>query len=265
LEAGPGNAVSTRSLIPISAGRFLFGGEYPMLGVLRRDGKLDPAFRHIWGEGPSDPSVSAVVRLKNARALVACANAGPYLAHTREWPLPETEPSWPAAAVFRALPDGMVDLSFNLPEIDNAILTSGVYDLAVLPEGKFVIATGGLGLLRFQETPSQAVFAFGEKVVIVPESGRFAKFTLYRAGNVRSRGSVMLTTESSAKARRDFQPINRRIQFGAGEWKRTILLPLKNDAVADGTQSITVRLSDPDPKSRVYEVSTVRVDVVDDD
>jgi hypothetical protein len=97
------------------------------------------------------------------------------------------------------------------------------YDLVAQPDGKFVTADGRLH--RYQETPSPAVFAFGEKVVTVNESARFARFTLYRAGNVRSRGSVTLTTESSAKVRRDFRRINRRINFAAGEWKRTIVLP----------------------------------------
>lgn len=261
LEAGPSNAVDTRTLTQLSAGRYLFGGEGPMLGVFRWDGKLDPSFRHIWGEGPSDPSVSATVRLKNGRVLVGCAWAGPYLAHTREWPLPDTEPSWPATGVFRALPDGMVDLSFVSAE-----LPGGAYDLVAQPDGKFVIADGQK-LHRYQETLSPAVFAFGEKVVTVDESARYAKFTLYRAGNVRSRGSVTLTTESSssAKVRRDFRRINRRINFAPGEWKRTIVLPVRDDAVIDGTQSVTVKLSKPDPGSRLYEVSTVRIDILDND
>jgi hypothetical protein len=261
LEAGPSNAEDTRTLTQLSAGRFLFGGEGPMLGVFRWDGTLDPTFRHIWGEGPSDPFVTATVRLKNGQVLVGCYWPGPYLAHTREWPLPDTEPSWPATGVFRALPDGMVDLSFVSAEIPEA----GVNDLVVQPDGKFIIADG-LKLRRFKETPSTAVFAFGEKVVTVDESARFARFTLYRAGNVRSRGSVTLTTtESSAKVRPDFRPINRRINFAAGEWKRTIVLPVRDDTVVDGTQSVTVKLSNPDPRSRLYEVSTVRIDILDDD
>jgi hypothetical protein len=260
LEAGPDNDVDTRTLTQLSVGRYLFGGEAPLLGVFRLDGELDPSFRHIWGEGPSDPSAHVTVRLKNGRVLVGATCTGPYLAHTREWPLPDTEPSWPGTLLFRALPDGMVDLSFVSGDGE----FPAVYDLVVQPDGKFVIADGQK-LRRYQETPSPAVFAFGEKVVTVDESARYARFTLYRAGNVRSRGSVTLTTESSAKVRRDFRRINRRITFSAGEWKRTLVLPVRDDAVVDGTQSITVKLSNPDPRSRLYEVSTVRIDILDDD
>ena len=265
-EAGPSNAATTRSLLRRAARSFIFCGEGPLLGVLRFDGKLDPSFRHVWGEGPSDPSASAVARVRNGRILTSLQAPTPYFAHTKEWPLPEGEPSWPGAAVFRTLPDGMIDLSFDFNAATQPAIT-GAYDMAVQPDGRFIVADGAR-LHRFKETRSPAVFAFGEKMVNASEADRFAKCTLYRAGDVSSRGAVTVTTLGPATTARpglDYLPFHHRIQFAPGEWKRTIVLPLRDDIRADGPKTISVKLSNPDPRSELYSSSSVTIEIADDE
>ena len=42
-------------------------------------------------------------------------------------------------------------------------------------------------------------------------------------------------------------------------------VPLRDDAVNDGTQTVVVRLQRPDPKSVVYDVDSAAVHIVDND
>jgi Calx-beta domain/Domain of unknown function (DUF5122) beta-propeller len=264
VEAGPVNSIPARSLISLENGNVIFGGEYPMLGVLRRDGRLARDFQAIYGEGPSDPSVSAILRLRDGRILAGAARTGDYLAHTAEWPLPEGEANWPAAPVFRSLPDGMIDLSFDFRPVQDF----GVYDIALQPDGRFLTANGGT-LRRFIETPSLPIFAFGDQVVEVQENGRhFVAITVYRAGNVQSRSAVTVATvaaDSTAIPGRDYRPIHERLHFERGQWKRTVFVPLRDDRIPDGNKTISLRLSQPEPNSQLHSVKTTKIEIIDNE
>jgi hypothetical protein len=135
-------------------------------------------------------------------------------------------------------------------------------------DGKFVVADGA-ALRRYQEVGGPAIFAFGEKVVEAMEGARKrAAFTVYRCGDVHSSGSVVFSTEepeSTAKPGRDYRPVYQRIRFNRGEWKRTVFVPLRDDAVNDGAQTVVVRLQRPDPKSLVYDEDTAAVHIMDND
>lgn len=262
---GPYSSISPRPIVPLANGGVLFGAEYPMVGTLRRDGTDDPAFYSVWGEGPSDPAVSSMVRLANGRIVVGAYRTGSYLAHTPVWPLPESESSWPGRRLFRLLPDGMLDLSFDaIPAIADSFY---VTDLVVQPDGKF-LTSDSQGVHRYVETPSLPVFSFRVKTETVNETAWFAAITIYRGGDVRNRGSVMFSTvasESSATAWREYWPLRVRIPFDRGDWKRTVFVPLRDDSVADGTKNIVVRLSQPDSGSQLYSVTDAKIEILDNE
>ena len=258
------NPARTRRLVPLANGRILIGGEAPMLSVLRRNGLLDPAFQPIYGEGADDPFTSAIALLRDGRILVGAARTGSYLTHTGEWPLPDVA-SWPGRKLFRALPDGMIDLSFDANQPADIF---AIYDLALQPDGK-MLTVNGETVRRLVETPSPAVFAFGEKVVAANEGGHpFAALTVYRCGSSPRVGWVLFSTvesESSAVPGRDYHPIRVPVLFGPGDWKRTVFVPLRDDRIADGIKTVVVRLSHPDPAGTVYSVDRARIDIYDDD
>jgi hypothetical protein len=248
-------------------GRILIGSGGLLLSRVRANAVLDTTFKTIWGEGPSDPAISGFVRLRNGRVIVGSRALGAYLTHTREWPLPENAASWPHQALFRAMPDGMIDLSFDLSAALNATEYLVVTDLAVQPDGKVVAATG-VALRRFREVHSPAVFAFGEKVVTVNENRWFAELTIYRTGDVDTRGAVTFATvepESTAVPGRDYWNIRARIHFERGVWKRTVFVPLRDDRVADGVKRVVVRLSNPDAASTIYSVDSAAIEILDNE
>jgi hypothetical protein len=160
----------------------------------------------------------------------------------------------------------MLDVSFVPPPL----VPDWFYlqDIVSLPDGKFLVADG-TALRRYREVRGPAVFAFGEKVVTATEGRqRFAALTIYRCGDVHRPGSVIFSTveaESTAQPGRDYRPVNQRIRFGRGDWKRTVLVPLRDDPVADGTQTVVVRLHHPDATSVVYAVDTAAVRLIDNE
>jgi hypothetical protein len=263
LGGGPINPVQNTRLIPLANGRILIGGETPMLSQVQRNGFLDLGFKPIWGEYAEDPFVSAIARSPDGRVLVAANRVGAYLTQGED---PPGGLTWPGQYVFRVLPDGMMDLSFDFSAVAGEIPRQ-MADIALQPDGKFITADGQK-LRRFIETPSPPVFAFGEKTVTVNEDDRFATLTVYRAGDVQTRGSVMfetVQTGSTAIPWRDYWPIHLRIRFDSGHWKRTVFVPLRDDHVADSTKRIVVRLSHPDPHSVLYSTSSATIEILDDE
>jgi hypothetical protein len=264
LSTGAPSGLPPSSLGALDNGNLLVGGESLLLAEVQATGTLVPDFKTIWGEGPDDPATSAIARLADGRTLVACRATSGYLAHTREWPLPDDAASWPHHGLFRAMPDGMIDLSFDF-SVAAPTPYARVTDLALQSDGKMITADGTM-LRRYREAASPAVFAFGEKTVTVSEESGQASLTLYRTGGAGTRGHVTVATVgagSTASAGQDYSMLRQRVTFEPGVWKRVVSVALRDDAVADGEKSVVVRLLRPDSGSTVHFVDSAQITILD--
>ncbi len=117
--------------------------------------------------------------------------------------------------------------------------------------------------------PSSPLVSFSQPVVTVRESQSAASLVIRRSGDTSNGLTVTWwPSDRSAVADADYADVGRRTErFSPGEDTRTILVPLINDNAAERTESFDVYVgrSTGAASNHVDVLSTVRVDIVDDD
>ena len=110
------------------------------------------------------------------------------------------------------------------------------------------------------------VFSFVQPIMAVAESEVAARIVIRRSGDTSQRASIAWWTDAgSAAAVQDFADLGRRVErFEAGEVRRTIFVPLTNDAQDESLESFNVYLGRSTGRAS-EPLSGMRVDIVDDD
>lgn len=112
-----------------------------------------------------------------------------------------------------------------------------------------------------------ARFSLGQAVLTVSENEIAARIVIRRSGGLTRPASIAWwTREGSAIADRDFVDLGRRVErFQAGEERRTVFVPLANDADPEPVRSFNVYLGDVTDSGASEPLSGMRVDIIDDD
>jgi hypothetical protein len=138
--------------------------------------------------------------------------------------------------------------------------------------GSVSLATGAFGLIGtlaqplggFAVLPATRV-TLAERVVAASEAGGRATLTLTRS-DISAPTSVRVTTEESllgasdgdtATPEADYQPLDARVAFVAGEATATVSIPIVADQTGEGEETLTVYLADPGPTSATPTLATV--------
>jgi serine/threonine protein kinase len=121
---------------------------------------------------------------------------------------------------------------------------------------------------RADTPPAEPRFRFTASVVTVSESEPAAALVVERSGDLSGPTSIVWwSSGDTARAGEDYADLGQTTErFAAGEQRRTLLIPLIDDAVPESRESFYVYLGRFDPvRNHLEPLSTVRVDIVDDD
>jgi hypothetical protein len=116
-------------------------------------------------------------------------------------------------------------------------------------------------------TPGVPRFSFAQPAAAVRENEVAARIVIRRTGDSRGAASIAWWTgNGTAVAGDDYADLGARVErFEPGEQSRTVYVPLTNDSVAESTKSFDVHLGRGADAGSSPPLSSMRVDIVDDD
>jgi hypothetical protein len=116
------------------------------------------------------------------------------------------------------------------------------------------------------QTPAPGVLAFGAATYSVAENGGNATITVNRTGG--SSGQVTVnyaTANGTATAGSDYTSASGALTFAAGVTAQTFAVPILDDAVSEGSETISLSLSSPTGGATLGGQSTATLTIIDND
>lgn len=134
-------------------------------------------------------------------------------------------------------------------------------------------ATGALLLAPFEavltivdDESAPGQIAFGSPTFVVGENQGNAAITLIRTNGKSGTISVTLSTSDvTATAGLDYTPVNLPVSFDPGETNKTVLIPINNDGLVEGSEVFNVTLSNFGGGATLLGASNAPVTIIDDD
>jgi uncharacterized delta-60 repeat protein len=175
----------------------------------------------------------------------------------------------PRHGLARILEDGSVAACF-----DPGIGTSG-YSISIARQEDGRVLIGGifrgvegqhrpyLAGLENRSECGPGDFAFATPEFVANEGSPSALVTVLRDGSTARAESVRVeTSDGTARAGEDYEPVARTLDFARGERARTISIPLRSDATIEGDETVQLRLGAA-TSGRIVE-GTSRLRIVDE-
>lgn len=166
-------------------------------------------------------------------------------------------------------------LVFQPGEVTKSLRVPLVNDLLVEPDETFVIlltnASGGVPLGGQREAlvtilNDDVAFAFATNTFYVPENGTNAAIEIVRQGYATPEVNVRFATQSATATNGlDFIGTNLTVIFRAGETSRTVLIPLRDDVLFEGDETVLLRLSNPSANTLLGDPAIADLVIVDDE
>ena len=141
-------------------------------------------------------------------------------------------------------------------------------DLRVGPDGNlYYLARGSGSIFRIHYTaPLVNVFQFSAASYNAQEGGGSFPVIVSRTGNTTIAATVDYTAvNGSANDRNDYTSAIGTLRFAAGETTKTINILLTDDAFAEGTESLTLSLSNPTAGFSLGNQNTAQMFITDND
>lgn len=100
----------------------------------------------------------------------------------------------------------------------------------------------------------------------VNEDSGSASIIVLRTGATSESVTVnVATSDGTAKANEDYLPVNETLTFAPNVNSRTVNVPILNDALAEGSQNLTVVLSNPSTNAKLGSPTTATLTILDDE
>jgi hypothetical protein len=165
-------------------------------------------------------------------------------------------------------PPGVTVRTFAVPVVNNS-LADGPQTVALTlsaPTGGASLGTPVSAVLTILDDDVAGAVQFGSAAYRVNETGRAAKITVTRTGG-RAGGVTVAYATSPGTAVPDlhYQNVAGVLTFGAGESKKTVVVPILNNTLADGSQTVTLTLSAPGGGATLGPQATAVLTIADDD
>ncbi len=145
--------------------------------------------------------------------------------------------------------DGQTNASFTVRLIDDSNVEGNETVPLVLfgPSGGATIG-GGNATLTINDNDAPGQFTFSQPVYTVTESGTFATITILRTnGNVGNVSVTFQTSGGTATPGVDYTSVNTVVNFAAGQTVRSVQIPIFNDSLIEGNETVQLLLSNPQP------------------
>jgi Domain of unknown function (DUF1929)/Calx-beta domain/Galactose oxidase, central domain len=143
-------------------------------------------------------------------------------------------------------------------------LSPGTYQLRLFARDDFnhLAASGG-----FTVGASPGILQFSAATYSVGENGGSAAITIMRTGGANGAvGATFTTSNGTATAPSDYTAVTQTVSFAAGDTaNKTISIPIVNDTVAEGNETLNLALSNPTGGATLSGISTAVLTVTDND
>lgn len=107
-------------------------------------------------------------------------------------------------------------------------------------------------------------FQFSQSTYTANESAGQATITITRTGGTTGAAFVtFMTNGGTATPNVDYIPVTQTIAFNNGESRATVTITILNDAIAEGTETVTFRLSNPSSGTTLGTPSNATLTIID--
>jgi Calx-beta domain/FG-GAP-like repeat len=109
-------------------------------------------------------------------------------------------------------------------------------------------------------------FAFSSVGYSVSEGDGHATITINRSGSTVGSASVRITTvNGTATTGSDYTDASQTVNFANGETSKTVSVPITDDSLVEGNETVSLSLSSPSADATLGSPSTAALTIVDDD
>ena len=134
------------------------------------------------------------------------------------------------------------------------------------PTGGAVLGSQSSATLTITEDDIGGVLQFSAAAYSVNETGGSIVITVSRSGGSASNVAVAYATgNGSASAGSDYTATSGTLTFGAGETSKTFAVPIANDGLAEGNETINLSLSNPTGGATLGALAAAVLTIVDDE
>ena len=115
-----------------------------------------------------------------------------------------------------------------------------------------VLGSTATGVLNIVDEDKAGTVKLSLATYPIPEAGKNASIVIQRSGGAASSVVVQFATaDGTAEAGVDYTATSGSVTFGAGEVSKTVLVPIRETAIVDGSRSFTFALTGATPPSTV--------------
>ncbi|BDA73778.1 hypothetical protein CAL7716_079440 [Calothrix sp. PCC 7716] len=168
--------------------------------------------------------------------------------------------------------DGETSKTVTIPIVDDTVFESNeTINLALSnPTNGATIGTQNTATLTIlnNDTPQQGILAFSNPTYSVNEDGTpITTVTVTRTGGSDGEvGATISLSNGTATAPSDYNSNPITVTFASGDTApKTISIPITNDTLVEGTETINLTLTSPTGGATIGNQSTAFVAIVDDD
>ncbi len=142
--------------------------------------------------------------------------------------------------------------TFTVPILQDSILeATEIVNLTLsAPVGAAIVAGRDTAVLSIVDDDIGGAIQFAAATYTVVESAGTAMIAVSRSGGAAGDATVdFATSDGTATAVGDYTATTGTLTFGVGQTSLTFAVPIANDAVADGVETLNLTLSNPGPNA----------------
>jgi hypothetical protein len=165
-------------------------------------------------------------------------------------------------------PAGIVQQTISVPILNDSLFESDESFTIQLsaPTNRAILGAITTHAVTIVSDDLPPALSFESSSSTVYEGNGSANVTITRAGAVSEAVSVTYqTSPGSAEINSDFIAVSGTVSFPAGETQATIVIPIVNDDVIEGSESFNLSLSSPTNPAVLGEHATHTVTILDND
>ena len=162
---------------------------------------------------------------------------------------------------------GETTKTFSIPVLDDALVEGNETVNLVLfnPTGGAMLGANVNAVLTIVNDDQPSIVSFTVSSYSVLESGGIATITVQRTGGSSGFVSVNFTTaDGTASAGIDYLSANGTVTFGPGETSKAFSIPILDDALVEGNETVNLILSNPTGGAMLGAKASATLTIVDD-
>ncbi|MEO1146755.1 MAG: Calx-beta domain-containing protein [Cyanobacteria bacterium J06638_22] len=164
--------------------------------------------------------------------------------------------------------DGQASQTVLIPIVDDALAEGDeTVNLALSnPIGGVTLGSQPTATLTIVDNDAPGAIAFDASSYTVSEDGTAASVTLVRTGGTAGAVSVDLAlTDGTATAPGDYDNTLQTVNFADGQASQTVLIPIVDDTVEEGDETVNLTLANPTGDSTLGTQDSAILTIIDDD